>query len=199
MRNFFSLLSNRLRRFAPTKSAHRVYDFAKPQHPVNRGRCAPVSVGRRGSRPAASRPSLLFAAGTRPAPPPGRGVGPHGDPKAGRSHPEGTPSAASPPARRRVVPPALGGPLCRSSGGISIAFRQHRARAIVGKRVLCHPKLGDVLAAIPWIPPPWRRWSPGHRSGGGPVRPSPSGPNLRAGWRDCAGDAGGGPRAPSQN
>ncbi len=56
---------------------------------------------------------------------------PSRDPEAGRSRPEGTPSAASPPAWRRVVPPALGGPPGRSSAGISIAFRQHRARAIV--------------------------------------------------------------------
>ncbi len=65
MRNFFSLLSKRLRRGAPTKSTHRVYDFAKPQHPVNRGRCAPcrwAEVGR-------GRRRLVPAGGSRPGRP----------------------------------------------------------------------------------------------------------------------------------
>ncbi len=61
MRNFSSLLSKRLRRGAPTKSAHRVSDFAKRQHPVNRGRCAPcrwAEVGRGRRRLVSSQPAV---------------------------------------------------------------------------------------------------------------------------------------------
>ena len=65
MRNFFSLLSKRLRRGARTKSAHRVYDFAKPQHPVNRGRCAPCGWAEAGR----GRRRLVPAGGSRPGRP----------------------------------------------------------------------------------------------------------------------------------